>query len=99
VGRALERVRVDLPTWRVADPQGGSVLWAELPLPDSGPFVQLASRHGVQIAPGSVARADRVPDPHVRICVDRPWQIVDVGLQRLAWAWRDLDAGSGPVLG
>ena len=49
---------------------------------DSGPFVQVARRHGVHVAPGSVARAGRKPDPHIRICVDRPWPLVDAGLSR-----------------
>lgn len=99
VQRVVERIRVDFPTWAVSDPEGGSVLWVELPVADSGPFVQLASRHGVHIAPGSVARVDRVPDPHVRICVDRQWELVDMGLQRLWLAWRELDRNRAPVLG
>ncbi len=99
VQRAVERLAADLPTWTVTEPEGGSVLWAALPVADSGPFVQLASRHGVHIAPGSVARVDRVPDPHVRICVDRHWELVDMGLQRLRLAWRELDRSQSPVLG
>ena len=99
VQRAIERIRADLPSWTVTEPEGGSVLWVELPVADSGPFVQLASRHGVHIAPGSVARVDRVPDPHVRICVDRQWELVDIGLRRLALAWRELDRSRAPVLG
>ncbi len=99
VQRAAARIRADFPTWTVTEPEGGSVLWVELPVPDSGPFVQLASRHGVHIAPGSVARVDRVPDPHVRICVDRQWELVDMGLHRLGLAWRELDRKRAPVLG
>jgi DNA-binding transcriptional MocR family regulator len=96
---ALERIRSDFPDWHVRPPDGGSVLWVELPVPDSGPFVQVARRHGVHIAPGSVARAERAADPHVRICVDRPWPVVEAGLQRLELAWRDLQRGPAPVLG
>ena len=99
VARATERLHADLPAWRVVEPQGGSVLWAELPVADSGPFVQLATRHGVHIAPGSVARPHRLPDPHIRICVDRPWELVDIGLQRLVLAWRDLERSRAPVFG
>lgn len=99
VGQALAQLAVDLPEWRVNEPAGGSVLWAELPVPDSGPFCQLARRHGVHVAPGSVARPGRAPDPHIRICVDRPWNVVEEGLRRLAFAWRDLRQDSAVVLG
>lgn len=99
VDRALERLRADFPEWQVEEPKGGSVLWVELPLDDAGPFCQLARRHGVHVAPGSAARVGRAPDPHLRLCVDRPWHLVDAGLQRLGLAWRDHQRGTGPVLG
>ncbi len=99
VGRAIQRVQTDFPNWQLVEPQGGSVLWTRLPVPDSGPFVQIARRHGVHVAPGSVARAGRKADPHIRICVDRPWPLVDAGLSRLGFAWRDAQRGAGPVLG
>jgi hypothetical protein len=51
------------------------------------------------VAPGSVARADRMPDPHVRVCVDRPWPVVEEGIRRLATAWADVTADVAPVLG
>ena len=99
VNRATEVVRRELPTWHVDDPDGGSVLWARLPLTDCGAYVLLAGRHGVQIAPGSIANATRSPDPHVRICVDRPWPIVEEGINRLRVAWHELNQGPRPVLG
>jgi DNA-binding transcriptional MocR family regulator len=101
VDRALEQLAREFPEWEVDPPQGGSVLWARTPLDDSGPLAQLAARHGVRVAPGSIASARRGPDPHVRICVDRPWPLVEEGLRRLRVAWEDLRAGAGadPVLG
>lgn len=90
VGRALDQLAEELPEWEVDPPQGGSVLWARTPLDDTGPLVQLAARHGVRVAPGSMASAHRGPDPHVRICVDRPWPLVEEGLRRLRVAWDDL---------
>jgi DNA-binding transcriptional MocR family regulator len=99
VGLATARLRADFPSWRVNEPDGGSVLWVELPVDDSNPVVQLARRHGVHVAPGSIARPARAPDPHVRICVDRPWPLVEVGLQRLELAWRDFRRSAEPVLG
>lgn len=99
VDLALPRIASDFPGWKVDRPEGSSVLWIELPVADSGPFVQVARRYGVHVAPGSVARADRRPDPHIRVCVDRAWPLVEVGLQRLEQAWKDLRRSSEPVLG
>jgi len=81
----------DLPSWEVEVPEGGSVLWVELPVEDSSPFVQSAARHGVRVAPGSIATAGRTPGPFVRICVDRTPTMVEAGVQRLAQAWRHVD--------
>lgn len=96
--RAVTRMRADLPDWRVGDPAGGSVIWAELPVADTGAYVLLAARHGVHVAPGSILTAARSANPHVRICVDRPWPVVDEGIDRLALAWRELAAAPRPVL-
>lgn len=91
VERAVAQLRLDLPDWTVAEPAGGSVLWVELPVDDTNAYVQLARRHGVHIAPGSIALPNRSPDPHVRICVDRPWPAIEEGIRRLAQAWREHD--------
>ncbi|MGI8684000.1 MAG: PLP-dependent aminotransferase family protein [Acidimicrobiales bacterium] len=99
IDKAVERLRADFPTWNLVAPGGGSVLWVASHLADSGPLVQLAGRHGVQVAPGAVARAHRVADPHIRICVDRPWEVVETGLRRLWLATRELDRPTGLVLG
>lgn len=48
-----------------------------------------ASRHGVSVAAGSLARLGNVADPHIRICVDRPAPVVDAGIERLVRAWCD----------
>lgn len=99
VDAAADRLRVDLPDWNLTTPAGGSVLWVELPIPDTGPYVLLAGRHGVHVAPGSVATPTRAPNRHLRICVDRPWATVDEGLRRLQLAWRELGSAPGAVLG
>ena len=99
VARAREQLALELPGWQVSDPQGGSVLWARLPVPDTAAYVVLAGRHGVHVAPGSIATPTRVPNAHVRICVDRPWPTVEEGIRRLGLAWRELDAGPVAVLG
>lgn len=99
VARALERLRADLPTWTTEAPGGGSVLWIDTGLADAGAFVLLAARHGVHVAPGSIATPTRRPSGHIRISVDRPLDAVDAGIDRLALAWRELAASPSPVLG
>jgi DNA-binding transcriptional MocR family regulator len=97
--RAMDRLHTDLPEWHFTEPAGGSVLWVDLPIDDTGPYVVLAGRHGVHVAPGSIATPTRGPNSHLRICVDRPWDTVDAGLHRLGLAWRELDTAARPVLG
>ena len=88
-----------VPAWEPCVPDGGSVLWVDTPLTDTTPLVQVAHRHGVHVAPGSMALHHRRPDSHVRICVDRPWPLVEAGLGRLAAAWRELERRPGRIAG
>jgi DNA-binding transcriptional MocR family regulator len=99
VEQAVDRLRAELPEWDVTAPGGGSVLWARLPVADTGAYVLLAGRHGVHVAPGSIATPTRGANPHLRICVDRPWPTVDEGIRRLRLAWRELGTAPHPVLG
>lgn len=99
VERAVDLLGADLPEWDVSAPAGGSVLWAELPIADTSAYALLAGRHGVNVAPGSIATATRAPNRHLRICVDRPWPIVQEGIHRLQLAWRELATKPGTVLG
>ena len=99
IDRAIDQLADVLPEWTVRAPVGGSVLWPTLPLPDTTSYVRLAGRHGVHVAPGSIAVPGRAPDPHVRICVDRPDAAIDAGIHRLQQAWRDLTSAPGHVLG
>jgi DNA-binding transcriptional MocR family regulator len=99
VERALAQLAHLLPGWTVTPPLGGSVLWAELPVTDTGPYVQLARRHGVHVLPGSISRPGRVDSAFVRICVDRSPELVDAGLRRLASAWQDYTARPRQVTG
>jgi DNA-binding transcriptional MocR family regulator len=92
-------VRRELPDWTVDDPAGGSVLWPRTPTPDTGPLVQLAARHGVHVAPGAIATVERAPSAHVRLCVDRPPEVIEEGIRRLAAAWRELQPRAAHVSG
>ena len=96
---AVALLRAEVPEWEPCIPDGGSVLWVDTPLVDTTPLVQIAHRHGVHVAPGSMALHHRRPDSHVRICVDRPWPIVEAGLGRLAAAWRELERRPGRIAG
>ena len=71
-------------------PDGGLCLWAKLPLEDAVPFTTAAARNGVLVMPGTVARPDRRPDPHVRICFDRNSNILDEAAERLTVTWTSL---------
>lgn len=97
--RAAELLSTEVPEWDVPVPAGGSVLWITTPLADSTPLVHVAHRHGVHVAGGSIAVAGRRPDPHLRVCVDRPWPLVEAGLRRLTTAWRELSRRPGRVAG
>lgn len=90
VDEALAHLERAVPEWSVVPPAGSSALWVELPIPDAAPFVALARRHGVHVSPGAAHRVGGGPDPHLRICVDRPAAHVAEGLDRLAAAWHDL---------
>lgn len=99
VERALDLLRADLPEWQVSEPAGGSVLWARLPIADTAAFALFAGRHGVHVAPGSIATATRAPNPHLRICVDRPWGTVHEGIRRLRLAWSEFATKPAAILG
>jgi DNA-binding transcriptional MocR family regulator len=99
VGVGIEALAEAIPEAVVEQPEGGSVLWTRLPIDDSGPFVHLARRHGVQVAPGSICVPGRVPGPWLRICVDRPIDLVVEGMARLGRAWRDREASPLRVVG
>jgi DNA-binding transcriptional MocR family regulator len=99
VARGAAHLRAEIPEWHVPEPEGGSALWVDTGLRDTEALVQVAHRHGVHLAPGSIAVEGRRPDPHLRICVDRPWPLVEVGIRRIGAAWRDLTRGRTPIAG
>lgn len=98
VGFGADHLSTTIPDALVERPLGGCVLWTEFPVADTGPLVQLARRHGVQVAPGSISVPGRIPGPFVRISVDRPVDLVREGLDRLGRAWREFSASSPRVM-
>lgn len=99
VERGAAHLRAEIPGWHVNEPEGGSALWVDTGLRDTEALVQVAHRHGVHLAPGSIAVEGRRPDPHLRICVDRPWPLVEIGIRRAGAAWRDLTRGRSRIAG
>ncbi|MCB0977176.1 MAG: PLP-dependent aminotransferase family protein [Acidimicrobiales bacterium] len=97
--RVVARLAEEVADWRLETPRGGSALWIELPVPDSRPLAEAARRNGVKIVPGHVARIGDAPDPHIRLCVDRPDAVVDEGISRLLMAWRELRSPGPSAIG
>ena len=99
VGRAAGLLADEVPEWRFEMPSGASVLWVDTGLDDAAPLEHFAHRHGVHVASGSIAAPGPDVDGHLRLCVDRPWELVDAGLRRLGAAWRELSRRPARVAG
>lgn len=75
-----------LPAFEVAAPDGGLTTWIRAP-GDGADYAGAATRHGVTVLAGSMTRADRGPDDHIRLCHDRPAWLLEEAMARLAAAW------------
>ncbi len=93
VDDALPQLRQAIPEARVDRPDGGSILWVELPMQDVAPLVDVARRRGVRVAPGSIHFSDKAPGPFLRIDVDRAAHAVREGIIRLGDAWQEVSRG------
>jgi len=90
VDTALDQIADSIPDAALTRPGGSSVLWMRFPVEDSAALVNLARRHSVRVAPGSIHTAGKAPGPFIRIDVDRPAGLVREGIDRLTRAWHDL---------
>jgi DNA-binding transcriptional MocR family regulator len=84
----------ELPDWKVAVPQGGLSLWAELPAPLSTPLTMLAAQAGVVLVPGSRFGVDGTLERFLRLPYSLPADRLVDAVERLAGVWAEL-SGSG----
>jgi DNA-binding transcriptional MocR family regulator len=77
-----------LPDWAWRPPGGGLCVWARLPDGSSTELAQIASRHGVLIAPGPVMSPTGRFDEYVRLPFDYRPARLEQGVRRLATAWQ-----------
>jgi len=83
-----QRLTEQLPQWQFKKPSGGLCLWVRLPFGDASSFAQFAARAGVRILPGSSMTVDGSCAEYVRLPFTVCPAIIDVGVARLASAWR-----------
>lgn len=86
-----------VPDWEMTLPQGGMVLWARLPGIDSHEFARVAARHGVGVAPGTVASPTRSTADHLRLPYGLPVGVLEEAAVRLGAAWDELRSRSRPM--
>ncbi len=77
-----DALAVKFPDWSLSRVDGGLALWAEVHM-DGNTFAKQASERGVAVLPGSACRADGQPTPHIRLCFDRPIDVLEAALDRL----------------
>ncbi len=76
-----------LPDWTWRRPRGGMYVWCKLPDGSATELAQVASRHGVLIAPGAIMSPTGRFDDFVRLSFDAEPDPLRAGLHRLAAAW------------
>jgi DNA-binding transcriptional MocR family regulator len=81
-----------LPDCRWRRPQGGLSIWARLPAGSSAELAQVASRHGVLIAPGSLMSPTGGFDEFIRLPFDHEPAVLRDSIRRLASAWQSYAA-------
>lgn len=82
-------LRETLSSWEFQLPTGGLFLWVRLPGHDARQFAQLAARYGVAITPGPLFSADDSSIEYLRIPFLPEDDVIRLGVERLASAWRD----------
>jgi DNA-binding transcriptional MocR family regulator len=85
----MEELLADFEGWTWRRPAGGLCLWVRLPHGSALAFTQVARRHGVGIAPGTITSALDRFDDHIRLPFGYDSAMTEEGIRRLAAAWRE----------
>lgn len=89
----LERVREQLPDWRIQSPEGGLSAWAELPRALSTALAAEAYSLGVRMAPGSRFGVGGAFERFVRLPYALPTPLLTEAIDRVALAWERVSQG------
>ena len=82
----IEALRELLPTWQVAVPAGGLVLWCKLPSRCSTALTAAAPAHGLRLAAGPRFSPGHAHDDRLRLPYTHPPDILRRAVERLAAA-------------
>jgi len=77
-----DAIAAAFPDWVPTAVDGGLAMWIELPV-DGATFAGEAAAMGVAVLAGSACRADNAATPHIRLCFDRPIDVLETALERL----------------
>ncbi|HWI43735.1 MAG TPA: PLP-dependent aminotransferase family protein [Nocardioides sp.] len=83
----VAELREHLPEWRFRVPDGGMVLWCELPEARSTALVQEVDRLGLHLAPGPAFAPEGGLDRFLRVPYTVPPDRLREAVRRLATAW------------
>lgn len=72
------------PAWEVTPPKGGLALWVKTSGTDGNEYAAAAADRGVAVLPGSACRVGGGPDDHIRLCFDRPPEVLTEALDRMS---------------
>jgi DNA-binding transcriptional MocR family regulator len=78
-----DALAAELPDWAPARADGGLAMWIGLP-GDGARLAGEAATRGVAVLPGSACRADNAPTNHIRVCFDRPIDVLEAAIERLS---------------
>jgi DNA-binding transcriptional MocR family regulator len=82
-----------VPEWELSSPVGGLCLWVRMPGANSHEFARVAARHGIGVAPGTVASPTRATADHLRLPFGHPVPVLQEAALRLGAAWQELQGG------
>ena len=76
-------IESSFPEWSVDPIDGGLAAWVDLGDRDGRDYAMAAADRGVAVLPGSACCADRAPTTRIRVCFDRPVDVLETAFERL----------------